>query len=182
MQGSSVKLRIPRVGGIALQGLWDLIAIVTAHPAVLAVVVLGVAARPWLPDPIQWLRHARRTGALEAQVRLNPANAVARRELFGSAVELATEALRALGLRGHTAHRMARRWRDHEERALEDMAAMWARDEARTNLFARLRQALEEAERIMRDEDPRVAAAQEPGWDNEAVRATRRPDEAEPPA
>lgn len=58
-----------------------LIAIVTAHPAVLAVVVLGVAARPWLPDPIQWLRHARRTGALEAQVRLNPANAVARREL-----------------------------------------------------------------------------------------------------
>jgi len=108
--------------------------------------------------------------------------AVARRELFGSAVELATEALRALGLRGHTAHRMARRWRDHEERALEDMAAMWARDEARTNLFARLRQALEEAERIMRDEDPRVAAAQEPGWDNEAVRATRRPDEAEPPA
>lgn len=58
-----------------------LIAIVTAHPAVLAVVVLGVAARPWLPDPIQWLRHARRTGALEAQVRVNPANAVARREL-----------------------------------------------------------------------------------------------------
>lgn len=108
--------------------------------------------------------------------------AVARRELFGSAVELATEALRALGLRGHTAHRMARRWRDHEERALEDMAAMWARDEARTNLFARLRQALEEAERIMRDEDPRVAAAQEPGWDNEAVRVSRRPDEAEPPA
>lgn len=58
-----------------------LIAIVTAHPAVLAVVVLGVAARPWLPDPIQWLRHARRTRALEAQVRVNPANAVARREL-----------------------------------------------------------------------------------------------------
>ena len=97
-------------------------------------------------------------------------------------VHYIVDALRALGLRGHTAHRMARRWRDHEERALEDMAAMWARDEARTNLFARLRQALEEAERIMRDEDPRVAAAQEPGWDNEAVRATRRPDEAEPPA
>lgn len=58
-----------------------LIAIVTAYPAVLLVVVVGVAARSWLPDPIVWLRHARRTRALEAQVRVNPANAVVRREL-----------------------------------------------------------------------------------------------------
>ena len=103
---------------------------------------------------------------------------VARRELFGSSVDLATEALRALGMRAHTAHRMARRWRIHEEQALEDMAAMWARDEARTSMLARLRQALEEAERIMRDEDPRVAGGHPQGWDNEALRAGGRPDDA----
>lgn len=57
------------------------IAIVTAHPLVLVIAVAALLARPWLPDPIQWLRHARRAAALEAQVRLNPANAVARREL-----------------------------------------------------------------------------------------------------
>ena len=102
---------------------------------------------------------------------------VARRELFGSSVDLATEALRALGMRAHTAHRMARRWRVHEEQALEDMAAMWARDEARTSMLARLRQALEEAERIMRDEDPRVAGGHPQGWDNEALRAGGRPDD-----
>ncbi len=64
-----------------------LIAIVTAYPAVLLVVVVGIAARSWLPDPIVWLRHARRTSALEAQVRLNPANAVVRRELAAIWIE-----------------------------------------------------------------------------------------------
>lgn len=57
------------------------LAIVTAHPAVLVIAVVGFLARRWLPDPIQWLRHARRTEALESQVRLNPTNSVARREL-----------------------------------------------------------------------------------------------------
>ncbi|NVB80275.1 MAG: tetratricopeptide repeat protein [Kofleriaceae bacterium] len=57
------------------------LAIVSAHPAVLVVVVVAVVARRWLPDPIQYLRHAGRVRSLQSQIELNAANAVARTQL-----------------------------------------------------------------------------------------------------
>lgn len=105
---------------------------------------------------------------------------IAHRETFAAAYELGIEALRKLGYRGHTAHRLARRWRSHEERELEEIAAMWARNEERTTIFARFRQAISEAERLMREEDPQVFTERDAAWDNDALRTNRRPDDAAP--
>ncbi|MBZ0232857.1 MAG: monovalent cation:proton antiporter-2 (CPA2) family protein, partial [Deltaproteobacteria bacterium] len=102
----------------------------------------------------------------------------AHRETFASAYETGIEVLRALGYRGHTAHRLARRWRQHEESELEEIAGMWARGEGRSNVFARFKRAVQEAERLMRDEDPQVFVERDGAWDNEALRVDRRPDDA----
>ena len=57
------------------------IAIAVAQPAVLAVVVIALVARRWLPDPVLYLRSAGRVNALQQQIELNPANATARAQL-----------------------------------------------------------------------------------------------------
>jgi monovalent cation:proton antiporter-2 (CPA2) family protein len=106
--------------------------------------------------------------------------AFAHRETFASAYEMGIEALRVLGYRAHTAHRLARRWRAHEEGELDEIAAMWGRGEERTTIFARVKQAFQEAERLMRDEDPTVFVDRDGAWDNEVLRVDRRPDDAGP--
>jgi tetratricopeptide (TPR) repeat protein len=66
-------------------GFWLLVpavlALIVAHPAVLLVFVVAVVARRWMPDPVQFFRHAGRVNSLEQQVELNPANATARAQL-----------------------------------------------------------------------------------------------------
>ena len=98
------------------------------------------------------------------------------RETFGSAYEMGVEALRELGYRHHQAHRLARRWRQHEEREIEELAELWGRD--LDTYFATTRRAMEEAERLMRDEDPQVYEERDAAWDNESLRADRQPDAA----
>jgi glutathione-regulated potassium-efflux system ancillary protein KefC len=93
------------------------------------------------------------------------------RETFGSAYEAGIDALKALGYRAHTAHRLAQRWRAHEERELEELMAMW--DQGQDAVFARSRLAMQEAERLMRDEDPEVHAQRDAAWDNESLRRGR---------
>jgi len=106
--------------------------------------------------------------------------AAAHRETFAAAYEMAIEALRSLGYRAHTAHRLARRWRAHEERELAEVAQMWARKEERSTIFARTKQAFQEAERLMREEDPQVFVEHDGAWDNDALRSARRPDDEAP--
>ncbi len=89
------------------------------------------------------------------------------RETFAAAWETGIVALRALGFRAHTAHRLARRWRDHEEREIEELVPLWGDEDAR---FARTRLAMQEAERLMREEDPEVAEVRDAAWDNEGRR------------
>ncbi len=91
------------------------------------------------------------------------------RETFGSAYEAGVESLKQLGFRSYTAHRLARRWRDHEERILEELGEHWGTQ----TYFGRVRQAMDEAERLMRDEDPGVFKERDAAWDNEALRADR---------
>ncbi|MBC7973976.1 MAG: cation:proton antiporter, partial [Myxococcales bacterium] len=99
------------------------------------------------------------------------------RETFGSAYETGIEALKHLGHRAHTAHRLARRWRDHEENELDELGDLWGRGD-RAAYFARARGAMEEAERLMRDEDPTVYVESSGGWNNESLRADREVDAA----
>jgi glutathione-regulated potassium-efflux system ancillary protein KefC len=98
------------------------------------------------------------------------------RETFGSAFEAGIEALKHVGFRAHTAHRLAQRWRRHEESVLDELGDIWRAD--RDTYFKRTRGALDEAERLMRDEDPTVYVANDHAWDNESLRADNEPDAA----
>lgn len=91
------------------------------------------------------------------------------RELFAASYEAGIAALRALGYRAHTAHRLARRWRDHEERDLHELMELWGTD--RDTFFARSRLAIEEAERLMSEADAGLRGDGDLGWDNERLRA-----------
>lgn len=91
------------------------------------------------------------------------------RETFGSAYETGIAALEALGYRHYTAHRLARRWRDHEERVLEELGEVWGTGD-RDAYYTRTRGAFEEAERLMREEDPTVFNGRDEAWDNESLR------------
>jgi voltage-gated potassium channel Kch len=96
------------------------------------------------------------------------------RETFSSAYETGIEALIQVGYRKHTAHRLARKWRDHEEKVLEELGELWGTDQKA--YFQKLRTRLDEAERLMRDEDPTVYTDTDAGWDNESLRADRQVD------
>ncbi|HUS32448.1 MAG TPA: monovalent cation:proton antiporter-2 (CPA2) family protein [Kofleriaceae bacterium] len=98
------------------------------------------------------------------------------RETFGSAYETGIAALQALGYRAYTANRLARKWRDHEERVLEELGGLWGKD--RDAYLNRSRGAMDEAERLMRDEDPTVFEERDSAWDNESLRADRQVDAA----
>jgi glutathione-regulated potassium-efflux system ancillary protein KefC len=100
------------------------------------------------------------------------------RETFGSAYEAGIASLIQLGYRSYTAHRLARRWRDHEERTLEDLGKHWGTE----SYFAQAKQRMEEAERLMRDIDPTVYIERDAAWDNESLRADTQVDAAAPPA
>ncbi len=100
------------------------------------------------------------------------------RETFGSAYETGIAALESLGYRAHTALRLARKWRAHEERVLEELGEVWGSGD-RDSYFARTRNSMDEAERLMRAEDPRVFVAGDGSWDNESLRADPEPTEVE---
>jgi monovalent cation:proton antiporter-2 (CPA2) family protein len=101
------------------------------------------------------------------------------RETFGSAWETGIEALRAMGYRANTAYRLGRRWREHEEKLLEDQLILrrtaTPEDEI---MIARVRRGMDEAERLMGGEDPTRLDAEHAAWDNESLRADRKVDAA----
>jgi monovalent cation:proton antiporter-2 (CPA2) family protein len=99
------------------------------------------------------------------------------RETFGSAYETGIAALQALGYRAHTALRLGRKWREREEQELEELGEVWGTGD-RDNYFARARDAMQEAEKLMREEDPKLFVARDGGWDNESLRSDPEPTEA----
>jgi monovalent cation:proton antiporter-2 (CPA2) family protein len=96
------------------------------------------------------------------------------RETFGSAYEAGVASLVQLGYRKYTANRLARKWREHEERTLEELGKHWGTE----SYFAQAKQRMEEAERLMRDEDPVVYEERDAAWDNESLRTDRQVDAA----
>jgi tetratricopeptide (TPR) repeat protein len=79
------------------------LALISAHPLVLVVVVVALIARRWIPDPVLILRTSGRARSLQAQIELNPANATASVQLAeirlagwrpGRAVPLIEQALK----------------------------------------------------------------------------------------
>jgi monovalent cation:proton antiporter-2 (CPA2) family protein len=90
------------------------------------------------------------------------------RETLGSALEMAAATLRELGVRAHTAHRMAQAWRRHDERALAELEKLWGGDEG--VYFAHARRMADEAERLLQAENPAVFDEVEAEWDNDSLR------------
>jgi monovalent cation:proton antiporter-2 (CPA2) family protein len=103
------------------------------------------------------------------------------RETFASSWESGIAALQELGYRANTAHRLATRWRQHEEELIEDLTALYGTADQDTFL-RRTRDAFTEAEKLMRDENPSVFGASDAAWDNESLRADRKVDAAADPA
>jgi hypothetical protein len=58
-----------------------LVAIVLSNPILLVVVLVGLVARRWLPDPYLVVKYAARIRSLDASVRANAENVTARRDL-----------------------------------------------------------------------------------------------------
>jgi voltage-gated potassium channel Kch len=90
------------------------------------------------------------------------------RETLASALEMGEATLHELGIRAHTAHRMAQAWRKHDERALEELGKLWGGDQG--VYFAQARRMVEEAERLIGLEAPTVFQEVEAEWDNESLR------------
>ncbi len=96
------------------------------------------------------------------------------RETFAASWESGITALRLLGYRAFTAQRLAQRWRQHEEALIEE--ALDAKYDDDATYWERTRVALDEAERLMRQENPAKFA--EGGWDNESLRADNKVEAA----
>ncbi|HEY5947854.1 MAG TPA: cation:proton antiporter, partial [Kofleriaceae bacterium] len=96
------------------------------------------------------------------------------RETFAASYETGIAALRALGYRAFTAQRLAQRWRMHEEALIEEALEPKYDDDA--TYWERARAGMEEAERLMRQEDP--TRLTDDAWDNESLRADRHVDAA----
>jgi voltage-gated potassium channel Kch len=97
------------------------------------------------------------------------------RETFAAAWETSIEALKVMGYRAHSALRIARRWRDHEEQVLEELGELWGTDQKA--YFTKVRAGMDEAERLMRDVDPSIMTDNDGAWDNESLRADREVEE-----
>ena len=57
---------------------------------------------------------------------------------------------------------------------LEELGELWGTDD----YFERAKRAMDEAERLMREEDPNVYVERDAAWDNETLRADRQVDAA----
>jgi glutathione-regulated potassium-efflux system ancillary protein KefC len=91
------------------------------------------------------------------------------RETLGSAVDLGEAALRAVGFRGHEAHRLARAFVRHDDAAVRGLAALYGKRDQKA-YFAAARDALQETERLMKEEASRKFSDAH-GWDNESLRS-----------
>jgi tetratricopeptide (TPR) repeat protein len=58
-----------------------ILAAISSHPEFLVVIVIGLVARRWLPDPFMFLKHRARVRSLQIDIDTNPSNATARRDL-----------------------------------------------------------------------------------------------------
>jgi tetratricopeptide (TPR) repeat protein len=57
------------------------LSVVTRHPLLAAVAVVGFLARRWLPDPFLYFKYSGRIATLSHEIAANPHNAAAQREL-----------------------------------------------------------------------------------------------------
>ena len=92
------------------------------------------------------------------------------RELFGSSWEMGVDALRLVGFRAHTAHRIGRRWRDHDAKGIEELADVHAVHGIDEEYWKAARRMMVEVETLL-SSDNLHPVHRDDGWDNEKLRA-----------
>ncbi|MBL8909956.1 MAG: cation:proton antiporter [Archangium sp.] len=90
------------------------------------------------------------------------------RETMGSSLDMGQAALREMGVRAHTAHRIAQRWKEHDEAAIDEMLKYI--DKGQDVWFSEAKKALENFEKSMKSELDGTHRERDPGWNNETLR------------
>lgn len=101
----------------------------TQHPALAALVLVVYAGRPYLPDPVIWLRTWGGIRALQAEIELNPSNMIATRDLARLHLER-RRPKKAIALLEKTRQRMAESTR-HPQGSLDDAELLYALGDAK---------------------------------------------------
>ncbi len=83
------------------------------------------------------------------------------REMFGSSLDMGKDALRALGFRAYKAHRLALKFRDHDEENLREMVKHMDDEET---LITETHKAHELAERLMREDRQAAPDMDDTDW------------------
>ncbi len=91
------------------------------------------------------------------------------RETMGGSLEMSEAALVHLGNRAHSAHRIAQRWKEHDETNIELMFKHVGKDQSA--FFAEAKRVLEQTEKTMQDELRGTGKHRlDSGWDNDSLR------------
>ena len=88
-------------------------------------------------------------------------------EIDAAHAQCSEHTLRALGRRAHEAHRLTRSFQRHDERAIANLASLWGKDQKQ--FFAAAREALQETERLLREESGRKFGSDH-AWDTDTLR------------
>jgi tetratricopeptide (TPR) repeat protein len=105
------------------------LAYATRYPALAVLVIVFYAARPYLPDPVVWIRTWGRIRALESEIELNPSNMIATRDLARLHLER-RRPKKAIVLLEKTRQRMAESTR-HPQGSLDDAEILFTLGDAR---------------------------------------------------
>lgn len=105
------------------------LAYATHYPALALAVLFVYAARPYLPDPVIWLRTWGRIRSLESEIALNPSNMIATRDLARLHLER-RRPKKAILLLEKTRQRMAESTR-HPQGSLDDAELLFTLGDAK---------------------------------------------------
>lgn len=94
---------------------------------------------------------------------------VIERETFGSALEMGVEALKLLGIRSYKAYRAAHTFKEHDERALREMADVTGE----RVLVAHSRQVARTLEQLLQSDDKELSHEVDRAWDISVLRQGR---------
>lgn len=96
------------------------------------------------------------------------------RETFDAALEMGEEALRSLGYRAHLAHRLARRFKRHDEQAMRRTVAFWGDEKA---YIIESRKQMKELEDVLKTDHAEAEPESDSAWDTTELRENIRKGE-----
>ncbi|NNF04922.1 MAG: potassium transporter [Rhodothermales bacterium] len=100
------------------------------------------------------------------------------RESLDTALRTGEEALQTLGYRAYESHRVARRFRRHDERNLHELTGL--RAESRDRYISEARRRIADLEDVLRTDLTETDVARDAAWDDETLREEFGPDSKRP--